>query len=442
MFRIFSIPNSSVGAVLSWTLFAVAILLYLRTSHTRHLENPEDRIVPTLHQLTSGFTQAALKPAEEDEEVDPAIHLSFVQRLVRGMLFKDTMASGRRFIISLILMFPAVFLGLQMGAFPWINRFFGRFVIFFDKIVALSILPILFIAFGIGEFAKVMLMVIGVAPTIIMDTLNLTKSVPDEQVIRAFTLGARDMSVTYRVILPQIWPRVLNSIRLNLKSLVLFLFAGEMIASQDGLAYRIALMQRHMGMDVIIPYVLWTALLLFLIDASLRVIIRLTNPLVSRELIMPFIELKDVSVRYPLKNNQVHSVFSNLNLEIAQGDLICIIGETGCGKSTLLRLLLGSEMPASGEVTVDGKLIKHPSRDRGYVPQRYSLFPDKTVIRNVAFGPLIENFSIWQPLSPAWRKRRSLVYQESKETLCFALVCMKEIFTSIQINFRAVCSSV
>ena len=47
---------------------------------------------------------------------------------------------------------------------------------------------------------------------------------------------------------------------------MLFLFAGEMIASTDGLAYRIALLRRHMGMDVIIPYVLWVALLLFLVD--------------------------------------------------------------------------------------------------------------------------------------------------------------------------------
>lgn len=278
MLRIFSVPNRSVGAALSWTLFALAILLYFRTSIARHVENPDDRIVPTLQQLTTGFTQAALKPAEEDDSSDLGDHPSFVQQVTHGMLWKDTMASGKRFLISLALMLPAVFLGLQMGAFPWINRFLGRFVIFFDKIVALSILPILFIAFGIGEFAKIMLMVIGVAPTIIMDTLNLTKSVPNEQVVRGFTLGAKDLGVTYRIILPQIWPRVLNSIRLNLKSLVLFLFAGEMIASQDGLAYRIALMQRHMGMDVIIPYVLWTALLLFLIDLTLRVIIRSTNP--------------------------------------------------------------------------------------------------------------------------------------------------------------------
>jgi NitT/TauT family transport system permease protein len=73
-------------------------------------------------------------------------------------------------------------------------------------------------------------------------------------------------------------PRVLNSIRLNLKSVMLFLFAGEMIASTDGLAFRIALLRRHMGMDVIIPYVLWVALLLFLVDFGMRVLNRKLHP--------------------------------------------------------------------------------------------------------------------------------------------------------------------
>ncbi len=142
----------------------------------------------------------------------------------------------------------------------------------------MSLLPILFIAFGIDELAKVMLIVIGVAPTIILDAFNLTRSVPREQIVKGFTLGAGDFSVTYRIVFKQIWPRVLNSIRLNLKGVMLFLFAGEMIASTDGLAYRIALLRRHMGMDTIIPYVLWVALLLFLVDLGMRVLNRKLHP--------------------------------------------------------------------------------------------------------------------------------------------------------------------
>ena len=148
------------------------------------------------------------------------------------MLWKDTVATGRRFLISMALLFPAVLLGLHMGMFPYVGSFFLRFVLFFDKIVALSLLPILFIAFGIDELAKVMLIVVGVAPTIILDSFNLTRSVPKEQIVKGFTLGAGDFSITYRIVLKQIWPRVLNSIRLNLKAVMLFLFAGEMIASR------------------------------------------------------------------------------------------------------------------------------------------------------------------------------------------------------------------
>jgi NitT/TauT family transport system permease protein len=123
-----------------------------------------------------------------------------------------------------------------------------------------------------------MLIVIGVTPTILLDTFNLTRAVPNEQIVKAFTLGAHDFTVAYRVVLSQIRPRVLNSIRLNLKAVMLFLFAGEMIASTDGLAYRIALLRRHMGMDIIIPYVLWVALLLFLVDLSMRMLNKWLHP--------------------------------------------------------------------------------------------------------------------------------------------------------------------
>jgi NitT/TauT family transport system permease protein len=228
--------------------------------------------------MGQGIVDAALKPAEEDQLIAGAEQQSFINRFRHGMLWKDTEATGRRFLVSMAVLFPAVLIGLHMGMFPYVGTFFLRFVLFFDKIVALSLLPILFIAFGIDELAKVMLIVIGVAPTIILDAFNLTRSVPREQIVKGFTLGAGDFSVTYRIVFKQIFPRVLNSIRLNLKAVMLFLFAGEMIASTDGLAYRIALLRRHMGMDTIIPYVLWVALLLFLVDLAMRVLNRRLHP--------------------------------------------------------------------------------------------------------------------------------------------------------------------
>ena len=269
-------PNRAWSLVLSWFLFAAGVCAYLWVSGARHRENPEDRVTPTIAQMATGMYNAVMQPAEEDEIRED--EGGFWDRLTHSMLWKDTRASARRFFYALVLLIPAVILGLHMGLFPYVGEFFLRFVLFFDKIVALSLLPILFIAFGIDELSKIMLIVIGVTPTIILDSFNLTRGVPAEQVVKAFTLGAGDFDVAYRVVLRQIAPRVLNSIRLNLKAVMLFLFAGEMIASTDGLAYRIALLRRHMGMDVIIPYVLWVALLLFLVDLAMRTVNRKLHP--------------------------------------------------------------------------------------------------------------------------------------------------------------------
>lgn len=278
LFRLDAKPNRLAAMVLSWFLFVAGVGLYFYTSQKRHVENPEDKVVPNLSQLRQGAADAFLKPDSEEAAPEGLENASIGKKFLTSMLWTDTLASAKRFGWSMLLLIPAVLLGLHMGMFPVFGQFFLRFILFFDKIIALSVLPILFIAFGIDELAKIMLIVIGVTPTIILDTFNLTKGVPQEQIVKGFTLGAQDFGVTYSIVMKQILPKVLNSIRLNLKAVMLFLFAGEMIASQDGLAFRIALLRRHMGMNVIIPYVLWVALLLFLVDLTMRVANKKLHP--------------------------------------------------------------------------------------------------------------------------------------------------------------------
>lgn len=269
-------PSLLSAQLLSWLLFAFGIALYAHLSFQRHKENPLDRVAPSVRQMIHGAATAALQPAEEDMPLEA--DATFWEHLHSSMLWKDTFASARRFLIALTLMLPCIFLGLHMAVFPYVGAVFQRFVLFFDKIVALSLLPILFISFGIEEWSKIMLIVIGVGPTLALDAHNIAKSVPGEQIVKAFTLKSGNFDVAYRVVLKQALPQIINSIRLNLKPMALFLFAGEMIASTDGLAYRIALMRRHMGMDIILPYVLWVALLLFLLDAFLRIANRRLHP--------------------------------------------------------------------------------------------------------------------------------------------------------------------
>ncbi len=93
------------------------------------------------------------------------------------------------------------------------------------------------------------------------------------------------------------------------------------------------------------------------------------------------IAIENVVVDYAARR-----ILNGIDLEIDSGEFVSIVGETGCGKSTLLRLILAEERPTRGRVLVQGRERSRPDRTCGYVPQRYSLFPDKTVLDNVTFG--------------------------------------------------------
>jgi NitT/TauT family transport system ATP-binding protein len=76
----------------------------------------------------------------------------------------------------------------------------------------------------------------------------------------------------------------------------------------------------------------------------------------------------------------------DINLEIPQGQFVCLLGPSGCGKSTLLNAVAGFAPPSSGSITADGRLVTAPGPERGMVFQEYALFPWMTVADNVAFG--------------------------------------------------------
>ncbi|OPH58742.1 hypothetical protein BC351_23370 [Paenibacillus ferrarius] len=100
-----------------------------------------------------------------------------------------------------------------------------------------------------------------------------------------------------------------------------------------------------------------------------------------------FMELKDVSVTYsgPLPG-QLHHVLHPLNLQVNEGEFICLLGPSGCGKTTLLNCIAGFQT-YEGTITLQGQRITKPGKERGVVFQDYALFPWFTVEQNVALGP-------------------------------------------------------
>lgn len=91
------------------------------------------------------------------------------------------------------------------------------------------------------------------------------------------------------------------------------------------------------------------------------------------------------------KKTTEFEAIKQLDLTVKQGEFLAIVGPSGCGKSTFLDMIAGLAKPSSGEIFIDGKLIKGPALDRGIVMQGYALFPWRTVRKNVEFGLEIKN---------------------------------------------------
>lgn len=244
--------------VLSALPFLLLIGAYLAGSNARLAANPGDKLLPAPATLAATIHRYAFEEDERTGEV---------------LLWADTQASLKRILAGLsISALIGVAVGVLIGVIPYVRATLAPFSAAVSLIPPLAILPILFIVAGLGELAKVLLIIIGVAPVIVRDIALRTQELPAEQLIKAQTLGASSWLLIVRVVLPQIWPRLIDAVRLSLGSAWLFLIASEAIASTDGLGYRIFLVRRYLAMDVILPYVVWITLLAFTMDALLRLV--------------------------------------------------------------------------------------------------------------------------------------------------------------------------
>jgi NitT/TauT family transport system permease protein len=251
-------------AVWRWVLaalpFALVIGIYIAASDARHRENPRDKLLPSVSQMAAAVERMALKE-------DP--------RSGRYLMLADTQASLTRLLLGVVLAASVgLLIGLNLGVFPGLSATLRPFVTLIAMVPPLAVLPILFISFGLGQLAKVMLIFIGLFPLISRDIYLAVQNIPREQITKALTLGAGPLAVVYRIVLPQVLPRLIDTVRLSLGAAWLFLIAAEAIASTDGLGYRIFLVRRYLAMDVILPYVLWITLLGFSMDWLLRGLLR------------------------------------------------------------------------------------------------------------------------------------------------------------------------
>ena len=99
------------------------------------------------------------------------------------------------------------------------------------------------------------------------------------------------------------------------------------------------------------------------------------------------IAIEGLSKSFETQRRTSHLALADISLDVAQGEFVSILGPSGCGKSTLLYIVGGFVQPTTGSVAVDGEPVTGPGPDRGPVFQEFALFPWKTVLGNVMYGP-------------------------------------------------------
>jgi NitT/TauT family transport system permease protein len=256
LFGIHARPGQGWRWVLAALPFVLVIGVYLVASDLRHRDNPSDKLLPRVSEMADAVERVAFTEDRRSGEY---------------ILWQDTLASLKRLLLGIgMAATVGLLLGLNMGLFPGLRSALLAFVTFLSMVPPLAILPILFISLGVDELAKVMLIFLGTFPIITRDIYLAVNRIPREQITKALTLGASQLALVYRIVLPQVLPRLIDAVRLTLGAAWLFLIAAEAIASTDGLGYRIFLVRRYLAMDVILPYVLWITFLGFTMDWALR----------------------------------------------------------------------------------------------------------------------------------------------------------------------------
>ena len=242
----------------------LAIMMYMHYGETFREANPDSMLMPSYSDMMETADAYLFEPESK--------------RKPTPKLWADTYASVTNLLIGMsISALLALAIGLHYGLLKGIDGLLGPVTSFIGFIPPILMVPIVIVTMGKGDWAKITLIVLGMTFVMAANIKNYVRDYPEEFLTKTKTLNASWFGVLYRTYLPLMLPRLIDQVKNNIGTGWVMLFTAEFVAASQGLGYRIYITRRWLDMSVIVPYMIWIAVLSFILIFFLNTLKKFTS---------------------------------------------------------------------------------------------------------------------------------------------------------------------
>lgn len=198
---------------------------------------------------------------------------------VEDNLFVDILVScGRVLAGFLAAAAVGIPVGIAMGTFPSMESLFSPLVGPVRYMPVAAFIPLIILWAGLGEEAKILIIFLGIVFYNAIMIADAVKFIPNELLNVAYTLGANRPAVLIRVILPAVFPSILDALRVNVAGAWNFLVVSELIAAENGLGFKIVQAQRFLQTDKVLFSIAIIGLIGWATDWLFKVLAKMLTP--------------------------------------------------------------------------------------------------------------------------------------------------------------------
>ena len=247
--------------------FCVLVGMYTLISHRAYQKNPNQKTIPGWthgnRSIVEGFKK--ITTSSESEE---------------AWLWQDASVSLQRFVLGILLGSTLAFItGIAMGCYTPVEAFLRPPISFLASVPPTAMVVVYMLLFGLELKMFVALIGVGIFPTLAKSIYQAAKNDVSESAInKAYTLGASRFEVIWEVVIPQIMPRIIDAIRLQVGPAMIFLIAVELGLGSEGIGYRLRNAPRGNYYNVIFIYLILLGIFGMLVDWCLAALRRWLCP--------------------------------------------------------------------------------------------------------------------------------------------------------------------